>query len=256
MSAPAATRDEDSAGRFATTRWSVVLACAGSSSTSQAQSALTYLCRIYWRPVFAFICRQGTDEVDAQDLTQEFFMKVMEGELLRVANQERGRFRCLLLKALQNFLHDTNAKKTAKKRGGELNFISWDDWMAESPSQLMLPEQAVESWSGERLFDVGWAATLAEQALRRLREECEARGRRRVFDSVAGFLAVDQGHASYVETARQLGIGLVALKSLVHRLRERYRHLLREEVAQTVNDPTQVDDELRYLCSTLIAASA
>lgn len=256
MNAPAARRDDKSPDRFATTRWSVVLSCADSQMSEKAQESLAYLCRVYWRPVLAFICRQGVDSNDAQDLTQEFFVKVLGGDLLKVADPARGRFRSLLLKALQNFLRDAHEKKSTKKRGGDVQFVSWDDWMAEAPSQLSLPLQALESWPPERLFDVRWAATVVEQALRRLREECEARGRRRVFDAVSGYLATDEAAASYADTAKSLGVAVATLKPIVHRLRQRYRELLREEVAETVENESDVDEEIRYLCATLSALPA
>lgn len=252
-----ADREEGLPDRFRTTRWSVILA-AGDSRNSQGQSreALSHLCRVYWRPVFAFICRQGVETSDAQDLTQDFFVKVLEGDLLRAADPERGRFRSLLLKALQNFLHDSHDKARAKKRGGDVQFVSWDDWMAEAPSHLSLPLQAVEKWPAERLFDVRWAATVVEQALKRLREECEARGRRRVFDALADYLSAERADVSYDEPARLLGVTANTLKPLVHRLRQRYRELLREEVAETVAEDAEIDDEIRYLCSSLAAAAS
>lgn len=255
MNPPAANRDQDLPQRFATTRWSIVLSCADSELSAKAQEALASLCRVYWRPVLAFICRQGVDSVDAQDLTQDFFVKLLKGELLRRADPARGRFRSLLLKALENFLHDAHEKKTAKKRGGNVQFVSWDDWMTEAPSQLNLPRQALETWPAERLFDVRWAATVVEQALRRLCEECEACGRRRVFDALAGYLANDESDVSYADTARKLGIRMTTLKPLVHRLRQRYRELLREQVAETVENEADVDEEIRYLCATFSAVA-
>jgi RNA polymerase sigma factor (sigma-70 family) len=241
-------------GRFNTTRWSVVLSSAGGlNGDAAARLALSQLCHIYWRPIFAFICRRGHAFTEAQDLTQDFFVMVLEGELLQRADPNRGRFRSLLLKALQNFLIDAHEKRTAKKRGGGLEFVSWDDWMAEAPSHLSLPTQARESWPAERLFDVRWGATVVEQALRRLREDCEARGRRRVFDALSGSLSAERADMSYEELAKTLGVPAAAVKRLVHQLRRRYREFLREEVSHTVARPEDIDDELRYLCATLAA---
>ena len=241
--------------RFMTTRWSVVLSCSDSESDEQkAQAALAELCKIYWRPVFAFICRQGHSVPDAQDLTQEFFAKVLKGRLLQSADRNRGRFRSLLLTALQRFLHDQVDKNHARKRGGDLRFVSWDDWMTEAPSHLSISENESDSWSPERIFDVRWAATVVERALRRLGDECEKHGRRRVFDVLSSCLAADRKDISYATFARTLGIQETAVKNLVHRLRERYRALLREEVAETVGGEHEIDDELRYLCAALSAA--
>src|SRR5216110_761429 len=238
-----------------TTRWSIVLSCTDSDGDEQkAHAALAELCKIYWRPVFAFICRQGHSVPDAQDLTQEFFAMVLKGRLLQRADRNRGRFRSLVLKALQNFLRDAAAKRHARKRGGDVQFVSWDDWMAEAPSQLSIPAQESASWSPERIFDVRWAATVVERALRQLGDECEKRGRRRVFDVLSSCLAAEREDVSYATFARILGLRETAVKSLVHRLRERYRRLLREEVAQTVGEAKEIDDELRYLCAALAAS--
>src|SRR6184192_4518387 len=238
-----------------TTRWSIVLSCTDTDGDdAEAQAALAELCKIYWRPVFAFICRQGHSVPDAQDLTQDFFARVLKSRLLQSADRNRGRFRSLLLKALQRFLQDDFDKHSARKRGGDLRFVSWDDWMAEAPSHLSIPERESDRWSPERVFDVRWAATVVERALRRLGDECEKRGRRRVFDVLSHCLAAEREDVSYAKYAKTLGLQEAAVKRLVHRLRERYRALLREEVAQTVEGPNEIDDELRYLCAALSAA--
>jgi RNA polymerase sigma factor (sigma-70 family) len=243
--------------RFATTRWSVVLSCADPALGEEAaRQALAELCKTYWRPVFAFICQRGRSVPDAQDLTQDFFVMVLEGSLLKRADPNRGRFRSLLLKALQNFLVDDSVRKHARKRGGNVQFVSWDDWMAEAPSQLSISAGGAESWPAERLYDVRWAATAVEHALRRLGEECESRGRRRVFDVLGDYLAAEREDVSYQELSKTLGVPDTSVKRLLHRLRVRYRELLREEVAQTVEKLDDVDDELRYLCAALAAASS
>jgi len=241
--------------RFVTTRWSVILSCADSEGGERKmRKALAELCKIYWRPVFAFICRQGHSVPEAQDLTQDFFVMVLKGRFLERADRSRGRFRSLVLKALQNFLRDAAESRRARKRGGDVQFVSWDEWMAEAPSRLSIPTQESESWSPERIFDVRWAATLVERALRRLGDECEKRGRRRVFDVLSVCLTAEREDVSYAKFSKALGLSEVALKSLVHRFRERYRALLREEVARTVEKPDEIEDELRYLCSALTAA--
>ena len=250
-----ASAEADGAGRhFTTTRWSLILSSLkGDSDKDKAGEALAQLCRIYWRPIFAFVCRKGHSIPDAQDLTQDFFLMVLKGDLLRQADRSRGRFRSLLLTALQNFLIDAFAKQSAQKRGGEMQFVSWDDWMAEAPSRLSIPAAVIEKWPAEMIFDVRWAATVAERALRRLGEECESHGRRRVFDALSGSLAADREDISYEALAQGLGVETAAIKRLLHQMRLRYRQLLREEVAETIENPTDIDDELRYLCSALAA---
>jgi len=251
----AAIKREPNPDRFATTRWSVILSCATGkeSQRDKTQKALEELCRIYWRPIFAFVCRRGHSVSDAQDLTQDFFVMVLEGRLLNLADPARGRFRALLLESLRRFLKDASVRRCAQKRGGEKEFVSWDDWMAEAPSHLSISAQALNSWSPEKVFDLRWAATVAEQALRRLREECESKGRLRVFDVMKGCLTAERSDVSYPKLALSLGIAESVVKKLVYRMRERYRSLLRDEVAHTVEDPTDVDDEIRYLCAVLAA---
>ena len=243
-------------GGFATTRWSVVLACANSGMESAAaRDALGELCRTYWRPIFAYICRRDYSTQDAEDLTQDFFTSLLRGALLQRADPERGHFRSLLLKALQDFLGHAAEKRDAQKRGGGVRFVSWDDWMAEAPSQLSISAQALNLWSPEQLFDLRWAATVVEQALRRLREECQDKRRIRLFETLSLYLATDRADISYHELATVLGITESVVKKQLHNLRRRYRWLLCDEVAQTVEDPSDVEGEIRYLCATLAAGT-
>jgi RNA polymerase sigma factor (sigma-70 family) len=252
----ATAKGEHSPNRFVTTRWSVVLSCADmAGEQDKAREALAELCRTYWRPIFAFICRHGYSVPDAQDLTQDFFLMVLEGDLLKRADPSRGRFRTLLLKALVNFLADDTVKKHARKRGGNVQFVSWDDWMAEAPSQLSISAEESEKWPAEKIFDVRWAATVVEHALRQLAEECESHGRRRVFDVLSNYLAAERQDVSYSSLSKTLGVPETSVKRLVHQLRQRYRSLLRAEVAETVERPDDVEDELLYLCAALAAAT-
>ncbi len=238
-----------------TTRWSVIISCVNSEGGEEkARKALAELCKIYWRPVFAFICHKGHSVPDAQDLTQDFFLVMLKGHLLQRADRNRGRFRSLMLRALQDFLCDAAEKRHTRKRGRDVQIVSWDEWMAEAPSRLSIPIQEAENWSPERIFDVRWAATVVERALRRLGDECERRGRRRVFDVLSVCLTEGREEVSYTKFSKILGLSEMALKSLVHRLRGRYRALLREEVARTVEKPDEIDDELRYLFSALTVA--
>ena len=239
--------------RFSTTRWSLILSCTGSAEDGdgKARDALSELCRIYWRPIFSFACRRGLSMQDAQDVTQDFFLMVLEGTLLKRSDPSRGKFRTLLLKALQDFLADNARKRHTLKRGGAVQFVSWDDWMAEAPSRLSIPSKQIDQWPAERIYDVRWAATVVERALRRLGEECQARGRRRVFDVLSSTLASEREDVSYLDLSKTLGVPETAVKRLVHLLRQRHRTLLRDEVAQTVGGMSEVDDEVRYLCAGL-----
>jgi RNA polymerase sigma factor (sigma-70 family) len=220
---------------------------------SEVDPGLAQLCQIYWRPIFTFIYRRGYSAPDAQDLTQDFFVMIMEGNLLQSADPERGRFRSLLLTSLKNFLIDAAAKQKRHKRGGEVEFVSWEKWMAEAPSQLSLPLAALECSPPEALFDAGWAAAIAEEALRRLRMECESKGRRRVYEVLQSYLAADRGEICYANLSHALGVREPSVKSLLHHFRMRYRFLLREEIAKTVESEANVNDEIRYLCATLSA---
>ena len=256
MNTDVAETAEHSPGRFITTRWSVVLSGADSEIESvAARDALSELCKTYWRPIFAYICRRGYSPEDAEDLTQDFFSTLLTGPLLQRADPERGRFRSLLLKALQDFLGHATEKLESQKRGGRVKFVSWDDWMAEAPSQLSISSHALNSWSPEQLFDLRWAATVVEQALRRLREECQSKSRLRLFETLSLYLATERADVSYHNLATTLGIAESAVKKQLHNLRRRYRWILCDEVAQTVQNPNDVEGEIRHLCATLAAGT-
>ena len=250
---------EEGAGElraFATTRWSLVISAGSSESGEQeARDALAELCRTYWRPIFLFVCRRGYSMEDAQDLTQDFFVMILERHWLEHADPNRGRFRSLLLKSLQNFLINVAEKTHARKRGGDVEFVSWDDWMAEAPSQLSISAQALDSLPPEQLFDLRWAATVVEQALRRLREECEGKGRLRLFYALSCYLTTERDEVSYANLSAALGVAESAVKKQLHTMRQRYRCLLRDEVARTVENPAEVEDEIRYLCAALAAST-
>jgi RNA polymerase sigma factor (sigma-70 family) len=241
---------------FATTRWSLVLIGAQlEGGEQQAREALTELCRTYWRPIFSYVCRRGYSSEDAQDLTQDFFLMILESNWLQHADQSRGRFRSFLLKSLQNFLNHAVERKQARKRGGDVQFVSWDEWMAEAPSELSIAAQTPDSSPPERLFDLRWATTVVEKALRRLREECEAKGRLRLFETLSTHLTTERAEISYAALAKSLGVAETMVKKQLHNLRQRYRWLLRDEVAHTVDNPADVDDEIRHLCAALAAGT-
>ena len=211
------------------------------------------LCRIYWRPIFTFIYRRGYSANDAQDLTQDFFLTVLEGNLFKHEELSPATFRALLLKRLQDFLNSVKRKSKANKKS-EIQFVSWDEWMADSSPQLFTAQLEAKHWTAERTFDIQWAATIAERALMRLAEECAAKGRRRVFDVLRGSLTAEHSEILFHELAKRIGTGEATAKRLLHRLRLRYRALLREEVGKTVEEEKQVDGEIRYLITVLAGA--
>ena len=257
MQSSAAAESKNERGVFVTTRWSMVLSAgAADPGAGKTRDALAELCRIYWRPIFSFVCWRGYSPEDAQDLTQDFFVMIFKNNWFERADPSRGRFRSFLLKSLMNFLNNAADRSHAQKRGGEMKFISWDEWIAEAPSQISVPNNAPESVAPELLFDIRWAATVTEQTLCRLREEYESKGRLRLFEVLSSYLTGQGSDASYSDLASQLGIPETAVKKQLHNMRLRYRWLLRDEVAHTVENPADIDDEIRHLCAALAAATA
>jgi len=241
---------------FVTTRWSLILSAATvGKEEQQARDALAEICRTYWRPIFSFVCRRGYSKEDAQDLTQDFFVVILEQNWLQHADSKRGRFRSLLLRSLQNFLINAAEKTHAHKRGGDLEFVSWDNWAAEEPYELSVPAHALDSLPPERLFDLSWATTVVERALRHLREECESKGKLWLFRALSCHLTEERDEVSYSNLSAELGVAEAVVKKQLHKMRERYRCLLRAEVSRTVENPADVDDEIRYLCAALAAAT-
>jgi RNA polymerase sigma factor (sigma-70 family) len=252
----AGDRGEDGPREFVTTRWSLILSAASGSEEQKTRDALAELCRTYWRPVFSFVCRRGYSTEDAQDLTQDFFVTILEHNWLQHADRNRGRFRSLLLRSLQNFLINAAEKTHAHKRGGDAEFISWDYWAAEEPSQLSNSPQVPELLPPERLFDLSWATTVVEHALQRLREECESKGKLWLFRALSQHLTEERDEVSYGDLSAELGVAETVVKKQLHKMRQRYRSLLRAEVSRTVENPADVDDEIRYLCAALAGRTA
>ena len=242
---------------FVTTRWSLIFSAANHDGNEQqeARDALAELCRTYWRPIFSFVRGRGYSIEDAQDLTQDFFVTILKNDWLQHADRNRGRFRSLLLRSLQNFLINAAEKTHAHKRGGGVEFISWDDWMAESPSEFSFVIQGLDSLPPERIFDLAWATTVVEHALQRLREECESKGKLWLFQALSSHLTDERDELSYANLSAELGMAETAVKKQLHNMRQRYRSLLRDEVSRTVENPADVDDEIRYLCASLTTGS-
>ncbi|HAM71348.1 MAG TPA: RNA polymerase subunit sigma-24 [Verrucomicrobiales bacterium] len=241
-------RRQDAAGVvFNTTRWSLVLSAAEENQPAAAQ-ALEHLCRAYWYPLYSYIRRRGNNPDEAQDLTQAFFAHILEKNTLSSADRERGRFRTFLLTALNNFLVNQWERGQRQKRGSGQGAFSLDALIAEDRFDL---EPVATGVTPERAFEQRWVESLLETVLRRLEEESAASGAAGKFDSLKVFLVEDRGTVSFAEMAARLGMTEAALKGVVRRMRSRYRELLREEVAQTVGHPSEVDSEIRYLISVL-----
>jgi RNA polymerase sigma-70 factor (ECF subfamily) len=233
-------------GEFATTHWSVVLEAAGSESP-QAAEALEKLCHTYWSPLYAHVRRRGYVPADAQDLTQEFFVRLLAKRWLSMADPRRGRFRSFLLAALNHFLANEWDRAHYQKRGGSHPHLSFDVVAAE---KLYLRD-ARRDWSAEEIYERNWALSFLEHARRRLREECGAAGKADRFELWERFLPGEACRSSYAEVAAQIGVPEGTFKSEVYRFKQRYGELLREEIAQTVACPQEIDDELRHLIAVL-----
>jgi RNA polymerase sigma-70 factor (ECF subfamily) len=232
--------------RFVTTHWSVVVA-AGRHSSPQAREALATLCRTYWYPLYAFVRRQGFSAEESKDLTQEFFVRLLEKEYLAVVDREKGRFRSFLLAACKHFLSNERDRARAKKRGGNQDFITLNVDDAESRYQL----EPAHDLTPEKLFERRWAMTLLEQVLAHLRKELVEAGKANLFNQLKDLLTADKSKISYREAAEKLGTTEGAAKVAVHRLRKRYRELLHEEITKTMNESDSADDEIRQLFSAL-----
>jgi RNA polymerase sigma factor (sigma-70 family) len=230
---------------FVTTHWSVVLT-ARDENSSKSSEALEALCRTYWFPLYAFVRRQGRSPHDAQDLTQEFFARLLEKKYLKSATQEKGRFRTFLLVALKRFLANEWDRQHAQKRGGSSLIVPINPECAES---RFLAEPAHEL-QPDLLFDRQWAVTLLERTMTRLRDEYISTGRAKLFELLRGCVAKDESALPYAEIAARLNLTEPAVKMAVQRLRARYREILRAEIAETVASEDEVEEEIRHLFST------
>ena len=232
--------------RFDTTRWSVVLA-AGVRASPQGDEALESLCDSYWLPIYAFVRREGYKRAEAQDLTQSFFVMLLQRDDLRNVSPEKGRFRSFLLTALKHFLINEWQKARAQKRGGGRTVLSLDFDSAETKFGM----QPAEPSTAESVFNRQWALTLLENVQSALREEEERKGNGDRYELLKPHLVGDSDTGRYAKTAEQLGTTESAVKMAVSRLRKRYRELLRDEIAQTVSDEKEIDDEIRELFDAL-----
>jgi RNA polymerase sigma factor (sigma-70 family) len=230
---------------FTTTHWSVVLTAQGRSPA--ADEALEKLCRTYWWPLYGFVRRNGYGPEEAQDLTQGFFALLLERRDLDVVRREKGRLRSYLLVSLKNFLAKAKRRELAVKRGEGRALVPLDELLAREHADL----EPADSLTADRIFERRWALTLLEQVLERLEREYQSTGNAKLFDCLKEFLSDEPGHRSQAEVAAALGMSENAVKQAFHRLRQRYRQLLRDEIAQTVAVPGDVEDELRHFISVL-----
>lgn len=240
MAAVAASRDTEV--RFGETPWSVVVA-AGATTEPRAQAALTELCRIYWRPIYAYLRRSGYDAHDAQDFTQSFFQHLLENETLRRVSREKGRFRSFLIGVLKRCLAHEQMQRHTLKRGGGTQFISTDELDSEELHHLRMRYEAAP----DEILDARWAGVILERALQNVRRDCAAEGKTDLFELLSPFLAGDKPSISYEQVGKDLGISLGAVKTKIHRLRERFAAAVRSEIMQTVAAPHEVENELSEL---------
>ncbi|HYE30888.1 MAG TPA: sigma-70 family RNA polymerase sigma factor [Methylomirabilota bacterium] len=238
------SRESAHSAPFGTTHWSVVL-LAGAGSEPQAAKALEKLCHIYWRPLYAFSRRQGNSPEQAADLTQEFFAHLLATDALKQVSQERGKFRSFLLASFKNLASNEWLRSQRQKRGGGVSVLSLEDLALEEQRQQNIGEELTP----EMIFDRSWAEAILAQALARLRAECDSDLKARRFDDVKLFLLGEQGDDSMAAAAERLQMSLSAIKALVHRLRQRFRELVRHEIAQTVGTRAELDEEIRYFCA-------
>jgi DNA-directed RNA polymerase specialized sigma24 family protein len=241
----------DDPARFRTTRWSAILVAAESRMPG-SHAALAELCRLYWYPLYAFARRRGSGPHDAQDLTQGFFLHLLENRGLKHAHPLKGKFRSFLLASFQNFASDEAARVRCLKRGGDREFVFLDSEDAESRYRL----EPADHLTAEKIFDARWAMTLIGHAVERLRQEHVARGEEARFEILKVFVGVEEGRnpPSYEQVAQSLRVSVGAAKTLIHRFRKQYSVILRQEIGRTVSDPAAIDQEIHALCDALIVA--
>ena len=244
-------RSRDGADVFQTTQWSVVLLSAQSQAPG-SQEALAELCRVYWYPLYGFIRRRGHNPEEARDLTQGFFLDLLEGKALTRVDPQKGKFRSFLLASLQRFLASESAREHRLKRGGYVEFVSIDVQDAESCYRL----ESVDTLTPEKIFDARWAMALLNRAMGRLEERYGAQGKAAMFETLKIFLDVPNRKEPppYEQVAEVLQVRVGNVKALIHRLRKQYTSFVREEITRTVSDAAGIDEEINALCEALVAA--
>jgi RNA polymerase sigma-70 factor (ECF subfamily) len=225
-----------------------VVRAAGQGSTTHACAALGKLCQIYWYPLYAYVRRRGHSPEDAQDLTQEFFARLLENQLLASADPQLGRFRSYLLTTLNHFLANEWKKTQAQKRGGGSQTLSLDWAAAEQRYDL----EPADNSAPDKIFEKQWALTLLGEVLNRLEREYQSAGKQALFAALKQTLMGVRESLPYAELARALGLSEGAVKVAVHRLRKRYRELVRDEIAGTLDQPADIESEMRHLFGALV----
>jgi len=246
MSRPASEPAPGAAQWFSTTHWSVVLA-ARQGGTPGTASALEKLCRTYWPPLYAYIRREGHDATEAQDLTQDFFARLLAKDYLQRLHHQAGKFRSFLLAYLKNFLSEQRRKAGAQKRGGKCVFVS----LNEPPGEEGYLLEPVDDLTPDQVFERRWAQAVLQTALDRLRDEYAARDQAALFEVLQDYQPREHGGRSYAQLGSDLGMTEAAVKSAVHRMRNRHREMLREEIAHTVTRPEEIEEELRHFRASL-----
>ena len=249
MKATPGTLQEGGAS-FTTTHWSAIAQCA-LADLPEATNALARLCQSYWPPIYSFIRRRGYAPSDAQDLTQSFFAYFLQTKAYARADPVHGKFRSFLLVSVKHFLANDWDREQTLKRGGDYQFLSLNSETAET----FYDAAAGPDSTAERLFELRWAKRLTAGALNSLREELHAEGKAQLFEQLKNFLTGGNVLPSYDEASARTGIPRATVKTHVHRLRQRYREIVRREIARTVSAPHEIDEELRYLCSVLAKAA-
>lgn len=242
-----AAAGEHAGAAFTTTHWSVVLTAQGESPA--AQQALEKLCRTYWRPIYSFLRRLGIRPAEAEDLTQGFFVQLLERKSLSAVRKEKGRLRSYLLGALKYFLVDEQRRAMAIKRGKGQRLIPLEELRSENRVEM----EPADPVTAEMIYERRWALTVLEQVLDRLKNEYRTAGNAALFDSLKQLLPDEPGSPSQAEIATQLGMTENALRQAFYRFRQRYQSLLREEIAHTVATPGDIEDELRHLIAVVEA---
>ena len=223
---------------------------AAETGSQQAAEALEKLCRSYWYPLYAYVRRQGHSPPDAEDLTQSFFARLLQKNYLDQVHPEKGRFRSFLLTALKHFLADESDKARAQKRGGGKKLLSFDTRIAEE----VYCQEPVDQMSAEKIYERRWATAVLEAAMVQLRAEVTAAGKAEQFEHLRVCVVGDSKPGDYEAVANTLKMSAGAVAVAVHRLRRRFRDLVREEVAHTVAQPQEIDDEMRHLLAVLSQA--
>ena len=235
---------------FATTHWSVV-AQSASTDVPEAADALAQLCEIYWPPIYSFIRRRGYPPADAQDLTQSFFAFFLRTRAYARTDRLHGKLRSFLLASAKNFLANDWDRNQAIRRGGGYQLISLDQETAEA----FYDGASASDSTAERLFELRWAKSVTAGALNSLRQEFQVEGKVKLFEQLKNFLTGSNVLPSYDRASARTGLPRATVKTHVYRLRQRYREIVRREIARTVSAPHEIDEELRYLCSVLADAA-